>query len=73
MQTKEYSKESFDIQYPHLQKASLTNYEGPIRHYSTPLKIHGEEYFLYSELYEGAANNDRPYLMKWLVLHKYII
>ncbi len=70
MQTKEYSKETFDIQYPLLQKASLTNYESPIRYYSTCLKIYGEEYFLCSEWYEGAANNDRPYLIKWLALHK---
>ena len=41
MQTKEYSKETFDIQYPLLQKASLANYESPIRYYSTPLKIYG--------------------------------
>lgn len=70
MQTKKYSKETFDIQYPLLQKASLTNGKSPARYYSAPLKIYGEEYFLCSEWYEVPANNDRPYLMKWLELHQ---
>ncbi|MEQ8198359.1 MAG: hypothetical protein ABRQ27_10180 [Clostridiaceae bacterium] len=69
MQTKEYSKETFDIQYPLLQKAVLTQGKSPLRYYSAPLKIYGEEYFLCSEWYEVDANNDRPYLMKWLALH----
>jgi hypothetical protein len=68
MQTKEYSKDTFDIQYPLLQKASLTNGESPKRYYSSPLKIDGEDYFLCSEWYEVPANNDRPYLLKWLAL-----
>ncbi len=66
MQTKSYSKETFDIQYPVLQKASITQGKSPLRYYSAPVLIHGEEYFLCSEWYEVAANNDRPYLMKWL-------
>lgn len=70
MQTKEYSKHTFDIQYPLLQKAVLTNGKSPARYYSTPIKINGEEYFLCSEWYEVAANNDRPYLMRWLGLHQ---
>lgn len=72
MQTKEYSKETFDIQYPLLQKASLTNGKSPERYYSAPLQIYGEEYFLCSEWYEVSTNNDRPYLLKWLSLHLYI-
>ena len=70
MQTKEYSKEAFDIQYPLLQKASLTDGESPKRYYSSPVKIYGEEYFLCSEWFEVPANNDRPYLLKWIALHK---
>ncbi|MEK5268833.1 MULTISPECIES: hypothetical protein [unclassified Heyndrickxia] len=70
MQTKEYSKETFDIQYPLLQKAALTQGKSPARYYSAPIKIYGEEYFLCSEWFEVPTNNDRPYLMKWLALHK---
>lgn len=70
MQTKEFSKKTFDIQYPLLQKAVITNGKSPKRYYSTPIKIYGEEYFLCSEWYEVPANNDRPYLMKWLELHQ---
>lgn len=69
MQTKEYSKETFDLQFPLLQKATLSQGKSPARYYSSPLKVFGEEYFLCSEWYEVPANNDRPYLMKWLALH----
>ena len=70
MQTKEYSKETFDIQYPLLQKANLTNGKSPIRYYASPVNIDDEDYFLCSEWFEVPANNDRPYLLKWLALHK---
>lgn len=70
MQTKGYSKVAFDIQYPLLLKVSETDGKSPVRYYSSPLKIHGEDYFLCSEWYEVPANNDRPYLMKWFALHK---
>jgi hypothetical protein len=69
MQSKSYSKETFDIQYPLLQKASLTQGRSPARYYSAPLRIDGEDYFLCSEWYEVPANNDRPYLMKWLGMY----
>ncbi len=69
MQNKEYSKETFDIQYPLLQRASLTQGRSPQRYYSSPLKIYGEAYFLCSEWFEVPANNDRPYLLRWLGLH----
>lgn len=72
MQTKEYSRETFHIQYPLLQKASLTQGESPTRYYVSPLKIYGEEYFLCSEWFEGSYNNDRTYLMKWFALHNHI-
>jgi len=70
MQTKEYSKETFDIQFPLLVKVRETDERSPARYYSLPLKIYDENYFLCSEWYEVPANNDRPYLMKWLVSHK---
>lgn len=70
MQTKAYSKETFGIQYPLLQKGSITNGVSPMRYYSSTIKIYGERYFLCSEWYEVPANNDRPYLLKWFALHK---
>lgn len=70
MQTKYYSKETFDIQYPLLQKSSITNGISPLRYYSSPIKIYGENYFLCSEWYEVPANNDRPHLLKWFALHR---
>ncbi|MGI5935351.1 MAG: hypothetical protein ACOX7I_00875 [Oscillospiraceae bacterium] len=69
MQTREYSKEIFDIQYPLLVKADETNGESPKRYYSTPVVVRGVRYFVCSEWFEVAANNDRPHLIKWLALH----
>lgn len=70
MQTKGYSKETFGIQYPLLQKARITNGVSPMRYYSSTINIYGESYFLCSEWYEVPANNDRPDLLKWFALHK---
>lgn len=69
MQTKVYSKETFDIQYPLLQKTSVTLGKTPARYYAAPVIIYDDKYFLCTEWYEVSANNDRPYLMKWLALH----
>ena len=41
-----------------------------IRYYSKPLVINKKEYYLCSQWFETPANNDRPYLLKWL--EKYI-
>lgn len=67
MQTKEYSKEYFDLQYPLLTKKSQYTTR-PIRYLAKPiLNIFGEEYYLCSEWYEKpGGNNDRPYLLKWI-------
>jgi len=70
MQTKEYSKETFDIQYPLLLKAETVKGTSPTRYYSIPLMIKGVRYYLCSEWFEVEANNDRPYLIKWLALHR---
>ena len=63
MQTSEYSKEIFHINYPLLSK------EKTIRYYKDPIKINGEIYYLCSEWYENAANNDRPSLINWIMSH----
>lgn len=70
MQTQEYSKETFDLQFPLLLKANNASVKSPKRYYASPLQIYGEKYYLCSEWFEVPANNDRPYLLKWLVLRK---
>ena len=70
MQTAEYSKQTFDIQFPLLRKASLSNGEKILRYWAGAVEGYGEKYFICSEWYEVPQNNDRPYFMKWLALHK---
>lgn len=70
MQEKEYSKSTFGIQYPLLQKASVTDGKSPRRYYATPVNIFGEDYFMCSEWFEVPANNDRPYLLNWIASRK---
>lgn len=69
MQTSDYSKKIFDIQYPLLTKAKLYT-SRPNRYYSKPIKIYNEFYYLCSEWFEVDANNDRPFLLKWINAHK---
>lgn len=71
MQTKEYSKEQFDLQYPLLLKVS-TSPQRPVRYMAKPIVyIRGESYYLCSEWFEKpGGNNDRPYLLKWIALHR---
>jgi hypothetical protein len=68
MQTEDYSKRTFDLQYPLLRKVSLSNGKKPDRYWAGVVETYGEKYFICSEWYETAANNDRPYFMKWLEL-----
>ncbi len=67
MQQAEYSKQFFDLQYPVLVKAN-SNYD-PVRYYVNPIIIRGEKYMLCSQWFETDANNDRPYLVKWIETH----
>lgn len=67
MQHLEYSKENFGIQYPLLLKTTSPIHE---RHYYKDLfTIHGETYRLCCEWFETDANNDRPYVEKWIREH----
>ena len=66
MQDKDYSKDTFDIQYPVLRKTNNPNSKKPEKYYKKPVSISGKYYFVCSEWYETSANNDRPYLIKWL-------
>lgn len=69
MQTAEYSKKYFDLQYPLLKIAE--DAERPPHYYARPIKIKGKNYYLCCEWFEKqGANNDRPYLLKWISEHK---
>lgn len=68
MQTEEYSKRAFGIQYPLLLRTEALKTEP--HYYHDPLTIRGERYRMCCEWYETSANNDRPYLMKWIEAHK---
>lgn len=68
MQTPEYSKQQFGLQYPLLRK--VMEAKTPAHYYATPLEINGIRYRLCCEWFEKGANNDRPYLLKWIESHK---
>jgi len=65
LQRFDYSKETFDIQYPFLRK-KLFNETKIKRYWKTPVRINGDYYFVCSEWFETEQNNDRPYYDKWL-------
>lgn len=68
MQEFEYSKNNFGIQYPLLLKTNSLSAE---RHYYKNLiTINGDTYRLCCEWYETDANNDRPYVEKWIREHE---
>ena len=60
MQTKEYSKSVFGINFPLL--VSACGECDPVRYYKTPLMIEGVSYRLCSQWF----SNNRSHLMKWL-------
>ena len=68
MQTADYSKQFFGLNYPLLVRAN-TSYD-PVRYYAKPLIIDGTSYKMCSQWFETAANNDRPFLIKWIQTHK---
>lgn len=68
MQDAEYSKVNFGIQYPLLLKTDSKKKE---RHYYKDLfSIKGNTYRLCCEWFETEANNDRPYVEKWIMEHE---
>lgn len=69
MQTAEYSKRHFDLQYPLLRLA--TEADTPLHYYAKPIEINGKRYRMCCEWFEKkGGNNDRPYLLKWIENHK---
>ncbi len=67
MQTSEYSKITFGLNYPLLVHKDCEF--DAVRYYSNPICINGEYYYLCSQWFETTANNDRPFLLKWIALH----
>ena len=68
MQDTEYCKANFGLNYPLLLKTSSPKKE--IRYYKDLFEINGETYRLCSEWFETEANNDRPYVEKWIKEHE---
>ena len=64
MLTKDYSRNTFGIDFPLLVPAD--NECDSVRYYTKPLIIHGKQYRLCSQWFEVSANNDRPFLLAWL-------
>lgn len=64
MQTKEYSKSTFDIQYP-LLVAADSDFNSA-RYYANPLWIRGKKYHMCNDWYERMYNDDRSYLLSWI-------
>jgi len=65
LQRGDYSKITFDIQFPFLAKENSPYYERA-RYWKNPYHINGEIFFVCSQWYEVPANNDRPYFEEWL-------
>jgi hypothetical protein len=66
LQRQDYSKATFDLQFPLLKKVFPTNSQKPHRYWKNPVQLFGEWYYMCSEWYETPANNDRPYYEEWL-------
>lgn len=60
LQRCDYSKITFDIQFPFLAKENSPYYER-IRYWKNPCYINGGLFFVCSQWYETSANNDRPF------------
>lgn len=68
MQIADYSKQTFDLQYPAL--VSMDADFDPNRYYKDPLTIAGKQYRMCSQWFETTANNDRPFLDHWIEGHE---
>ncbi len=71
LQGKKYSKKTLGINFPLLVKAVDAHADDfeRIRYYKNPVIINGTAYFMCSQWAESSANNDRPYLLKWIEEH----
>jgi len=67
LQTAHYSKQVFDLQYP-LLVSEKEDFDS-VRYYAKPLTINGHRFYMCSQWFEVPANNDRPYLLRWIEKH----
>lgn len=67
MQEVTYSKNNFHCNYPVLSK--VRNDSNKSRYYAKPIQVRGEEFFLCNDWYEKPSNDDRPYVIEWLMAH----
>jgi hypothetical protein len=65
LQRSDYSKLTFDIQFPFMAKENSKYYE-KVRYWKKPYQLNGEIFFVCSQWFEVLANNDRPYYEAWL-------
>src|SRR5680860_491256 len=65
LQRKDYSKKTFDIQFPFLAKENSQFYVRE-RYWKNSVIINREKFFVCSQWYEVPQNNDRPYYKTWL-------
>lgn len=65
LQRGDYSKLTFDIQFPFLVNEKSSHYDR-IRYWKDKYQINGEIYYVCSQWFEVPANNDRPYYEEWL-------
>ncbi len=68
MQSSDYSKQYFGINYPLL--ISTDKKIDSARYYVDELNIYGKKYRMCNDWYEKPTNDDRPYLLKWISEHK---
>ena len=64
LQSERYSKDGLGLNYPALVIAN--NEYDTRRYYVDPVFINGVYYKLCNDWYEGATNDDRPYLIDWI-------
>ncbi len=69
LQDARYCKQKFDLNYPLLSKNRFDS-RGYPRYYKESILINGEPFYLCNQWFETPANNDRPYLLRWLREHQ---
>ena len=65
LQDKNYSKDTFGLQFPLLRKTESASAPKIERYYAKPVEINGAFYFICSEWYDKS----RPMLLTWIDLH----
>jgi hypothetical protein len=67
LQQEQHSRETLGINFSLLVREGI-DYDHR-RYYKEPIKVNGSRFLLCSQWFETPANNDRPLLIAWLLLH----